>query len=210
MEPNRRRKRFSVVRVTARDRPSDTTGVDGEAVASTPQRPDPHTAAGDEPAAGRALVHTVDFEAFCAREHQTLARALALALGDRELGRDAAAEALTRAWSRWSSVSQMDNPAGWVYRVGLNWGRSRLRRWRREDVTAFPPDLGASTAEYDDRLAAALATLSPEHRSVVVARFYLDWSEAATADALDIPPGTVKSRLSRALSQLDHRLRIDR
>lgn len=204
MEPNRRLKRFSVVRVTERDRPCETSA-SPEAAPATGRRSDEIDEIDEQ-----AVLSPVDFEAFCAREHAKLARALALALGDRELGRDAAAEALTRAWSRWGSVSQMGNPAGWVYRVGLNWGRSRLRRLRRERATAFPPETGASIADYDDRVAAALAALSTEHRAVVVARFYLDWSAADTADALGIPPGTAKSRLSRALSQLEDRLRSDR
>ena len=53
---------------------------------------------------------------------------------------------------------------------------------------------------------AALARLSTDHRAVVVGRFYLDWSEAQLADALEIPTGTAKSRLSRALEQLEHHL----
>lgn len=160
---------------------------------------------------GEASLRTTDFESFCSAQHATLARALILALDDRELGRDAAAEGLTRAWSRWSAVSQMDNPAGWVYRVGLNWGRSRLRRSRREVIAAFAPEQAAeSDPDHDDALARALADLSPDHRAVVVARYYLDWSEATAAEALGIPPGTVKSRLSRAIAQLDDRLRSNR
>lgn len=162
---------------------------------------------------GAAPLRTDDFDVFCAAVHPTLARALALTLNDAELGRDAAAEGLTRAWARWSWVSTMDNPAGWVYRVGLNWARSRLRKRRREVTTAFPPDRGRTSTPiegYDDALTSALARLSPEQRAVVVARYYLDWSEAATAAALDVPPGTVKSRLSRALERLDDDLRSER
>jgi len=48
----------------------------------------------------------------------------------------------------------------------------------------------------------ALAQLSIEHRSVVVLRFYFDWTVDQTAEALDIAPGTVKSRLARALPLL--------
>ncbi len=55
----------------------------------------------------------------------------------------------------------------------------------------------------DPRLAQALAALDPKHRSVVVLRYLLDWSVEQTAEALDIAPGTVKSRLHRALAQLE-------
>jgi DNA-directed RNA polymerase specialized sigma24 family protein len=146
------------------------------------------------------------FEAFCANEADRLARALAIALNNRELGRDAAAEALTRAWPRWGEVSAYDNPAGWVYRVGLNWGRSRLRRWRRETITEVFAEASEPAVEPDGRIAAAMRQLSTDHRAVVVGRIYLDWSEADLAAALDIPTGTVKSRLSRALAQLEQHL----
>lgn len=69
-----------------------------------------------------------------------------------------------------------------------------------------------SADETDDNLMVtdALAQLSFEHRVVVVARFYLDWSEAELAAALDVPAGTVKSRTSRALTQLAHILEDER
>lgn len=149
---------------------------------------------------------TMSFETFCAAESNRLARALALALNNRELGRDAAAEGLTKAWERWSKVSRYDNPTGWVYRVGLNWGRSRLRRRRREITTDVFPERGVADPAIDDAVATAMRQLSSDHRAVVVGRLYLDWSEADLAAALDIPTGTVKSRLSRALAQLEQTL----
>jgi RNA polymerase sigma factor (sigma-70 family) len=47
----------------------------------------------------------------------------------------------------------------------------------------------------------ALARLSQEHREVLVLRFFADLSERQTSEALGIPAGTVKSRVSRALAQ---------
>lgn len=148
----------------------------------------------------------VDFETFCIHEQPSLTRALTMALDHRELGRDAAAEALTRAWERWDHVSSLDNPAGWAYRVGLNWGRSRLRKRRREVATAFVPERTHSPTDHDDRVTTAIAGLSHDHRDVVIARYYLDWSEAQIAAALDVPAGTVKSRLHRALQHLEAEL----
>ena len=51
-------------------------------------------------------------------------------------------------------------------------------------------------------LAQAIARLDPPHREVVVLRHLLDLSEAECAAVLDVPKGTVKSRLSRALDRL--------
>jgi RNA polymerase sigma-70 factor, ECF subfamily len=144
----------------------------------------------------------VDFDGFFVRHHAEMVRALSLTLGDVEFGRDAAAEGFARALQRWSTVSTYENPAGWVYRVGLNWARSRRRRFRRERVGLIVDGPAPSVTPRDATLIAALGKLSIDHRTVVVGKFYLDWSEAQLASALDIAPGTVKSRLSRALTQL--------
>jgi RNA polymerase sigma-70 factor (ECF subfamily) len=159
-------------------------------------------------AASDAIVVDGGFDGFFATHHAPLVRALSLALGDDELGRDAAAEGFARALQRWGKVGGYDNPAGWVYRVGLNWARSRRRKTVREisQVAAVGQRRAevdtATTADSDLRIVPALRRLSPEHRAVVVAKYYLDWSEQQIADGLDIRPGTVKSRLSRALERL--------
>jgi RNA polymerase sigma-70 factor (ECF subfamily) len=158
---------------------------------------------GDEAQLPPMILTTVaDFDSFFAANHPSLVRALALALGDAEFGRDAAAEGFARALQRWSTVSTYANPAGWVYRVGLNWALSRRRKTRRERLGLRVE--GATTVVMPEhaRVIDALRDLSVDHRTVVVGRYYLDWSEAQLADALGIAPGTVKSRLSRALTQL--------
>lgn len=147
--------------------------------------------------------HPLRFEAFYQDHYRSIARALAVTIGDRELAMDATNEAMTRAYQRWQKISAYDKPAAWVYRVGLNWSRSWRRRRRREQER--PVRLGAYTAELavrDDSLDAAIDRLSIDHRAVVVCRIRLDWSVEQTALALGISPGTVKSRLSRALDQL--------
>jgi RNA polymerase sigma factor (sigma-70 family) len=147
------------------------------------------------------------FEAFY-RDHATsLRRALSLAIGDVDLAREAADEAMTRVYERWSSLDHAHNPAGWAYRVGLNWANSRRRRYRWRDRRPVP-DRAVIAVPSDPELTAALAGLSAEHRTVVVCRYYLDWSVEATAEALGIPIGTVKSRLARALDHLQQRLEV--
>lgn len=144
------------------------------------------------------------FEDFYAAHRDELARALGMALRDSALGTEAADEAFARACQRWGQVSAYANPQGWVFRVGLNWARSWLRRVRRErerrPLLAQPHATEDRTRDVD--LDRALSTLNDAHRAVIVARFYLDWSVAETAEALGIAAGTVKSRLSRGLEQL--------
>jgi RNA polymerase sigma-70 factor (ECF subfamily) len=152
-----------------------------------------------------------DFESFYRSEHELLERALAMAIGDIEMGRDAAAEGFARALQRWRKVGRYANPSGWVYRVGLNWAYSRRRRIRRDTSDAVTSLVRADTelavpGTLSGEVTAALLQLSLEHRAVVVARFVLDWSESQVAAALDIPPGTAKSRSSRALARLEELL----
>jgi RNA polymerase sigma factor (sigma-70 family) len=136
-------------------------------------------------------------------------RALLLTLRDPELVADAVHEALARALAQWEQVSTYANPVGWVYRVALNWARSRLRRLARELLTGQPPERRPAAdvaAPSDPAVALALRGLPVEQRAVVILRLYLDWSIEEVAAALALPPGTVKSRLSRALDRLRERL----
>jgi len=168
----------------------------------------PSSTTGEIPVVGEMQMMVIeaapDFDAFYRKARPSVGRALALTLHDNDLATDAVDEAMVRAYQRWDHVGRLDNPAGWVYRVGLNHARSRLRRLLRR----VPPP--AETAEFtvaDPVIALALDELSVDHRAVVVCRLMLGWSETQTADALAIRPGTVKSRLSRASTQLERRLR---
>jgi RNA polymerase sigma factor (sigma-70 family) len=111
----------------------------------------------------------------------------------------------TRPWfaptsggRRWAGTTTR---AGWVYRVAVNWARSWIRRARRQ-----PPRPGTLVAEapalQDETLQAAVRALPVQYRDVIVLRYHLDWPIAWIASALDVPAGTVKSRLHRGLEQL--------
>jgi len=154
-------------------------------------------------------VYRREFHEFYASSRDRIGRALALTLGDADLASDAVDEAMVRAYQRWAKLRTLDNPAGWAYRVGLNHARSRIRRVARKiafgPVVATPASARAADP-VEPAIVAALAQLSVDHRSVVICRLLLDWSDAATAAALGIRPGTVKSRLSRALAQLEPQL----
>jgi RNA polymerase sigma-70 factor (ECF subfamily) len=144
-----------------------------------------------------------DFDVFYQTWRTPIRRSLALALGDVGLADEAVDEAMTRAVARWDTVRGYDRPEGWLYRVGLNWARGVFRKRRYELLS----DLEASAHVWhdplpDSDLIEAVGRLSLKLRAVVVARYHLDFSTAEVAQALGIPEGTVKSRLSRALNQL--------
>ncbi len=148
------------------------------------------------------------FAAFFSANRNNLVRALSMTIGDSSLAAEAVDEAMTRAVQRWAKVGQYSKPEAWVYRVAYNWATSRFRR-RKRDRDYAPriarPDASVDP-EFDPTIEEALATLSDEHRSVLVLRYFYDWDVQATADALEISPGTVKSRTSRALDAMAREL----
>lgn len=146
------------------------------------------------------------FDGFYRRVWPEVYRATAVTVGQADLAREATDEAMTRAYERWSRVAAMDNPAGWVYRVAVNWARSRQRR----SVLALTKPAETSRVSFDDLpdpdLIKAIQKLPMNQKEVVVSRYLLDMSEAETAEAFGVPNGTIKSRLSRALQTLKEEL----
>ena len=143
------------------------------------------------------------FEDFWRSEHVSVARALAFTLSDVQLAAEATDEAMARAFQHWARVGTLESPAGWTYRVGLNWSRSVLRRVRRR-----PPAWLAQQNTHHDApiiepsIVAAVQQLPAGQRAVIACRLLLNYSEQQTATLLRIRPGTVKSRLARAITQL--------
>jgi RNA polymerase sigma factor (sigma-70 family) len=182
-------------------RASDDFEVDGLVVLADLTEPEgsPPPSAAHRPDGGEA------FAEFYRDDYANIARALSYTLGNVDLGREATDEAMARAYARWAKIRDYDSPAGWVYRVGLNWAYSTRRRVLRslpftEHAAATEPPIS------DPAIAKALRRLDVKLRSVVVCRLLLDWSVEETADALRIKPGTVKSRLHRALATLERSL----
>lgn len=142
------------------------------------------------------------FPDFYRVNHQPVFRALSATLGNHDLAREATDEAMTRAFQRWSKVGEYDNAPGWVYRVGLNWALSKLRKQTRELLADRPPERAVHQTLPDPDVEAALRALPYEERALVVLRHLLDWGYEDIAAALGIPVGTAKSRLHRVMDRL--------
>ena len=143
------------------------------------------------------------FTAFYLRRRAEVHAAVAVTLGDRQLAVEAVNEAFARAAERWEQVSQMDRPAGWAYRVAVNWATSWRRKWSRRPTLpvevldrAYRDDLASVT------LLEELGRLPLMQRQMLVLRFVLGYSVPETADVLDVAEGTVKSGVHRARRQL--------
>jgi RNA polymerase sigma-70 factor (ECF subfamily) len=148
----------------------------------------------------------VEFVPFYRATRDRTARALAMTLNDASLAAEAVDEAMARAYQRWDKVSGYEQPAAWVYRVALNCATSTLTRRKRAPRPPVERDSADVGPISEPDVMAALHELALHQRSVVVCRFYLGLSEAETAAALGIRPGTVKSRMHRALAHLQQRL----
>jgi RNA polymerase sigma-70 factor (sigma-E family) len=148
-----------------------------------------------------------EFAEAVVRHHASLTRFAYMMCGNRTQAEDAVAESYARVWRRWRR-GRIDNLYGYLRRAVANeiYGRHRRFLLERREAQRPPerPDDGGFETQIGDRdtLWAALGSLSPQLRVVVVLRIVEDLSEAETAAMLDIPRGTVKSRLSRALGIL--------
>ncbi len=145
------------------------------------------------------------FSAFVRETGPGLKHALMAALGP-ETGTEAADEALTYGWEHWDRVGAMDNPGGYLFRVGRNWGKRRMRRWRFRPL--YPP-VSAEMPWIEPALPVALATLSERQRTVVVMVYAADWSFAQVAALLGISRGSVHKHAERALASLRSSLEVD-
>jgi RNA polymerase sigma factor (sigma-70 family) len=145
---------------------------------------------------------SVGFSEFFEQEHLRLGRAIYLLTGDREEAEDLVQEALARAYEKWDRVSEMAEPAGYVYRIASNLHRRRSRMRLRQRSLVEPRkaqdvDPGdAADARMD--VMRALAKLPGDQREAVVLVEMFDLDASAAAEALGIKAVSVRVRVHRA------------
>ena len=142
------------------------------------------------------------FDRFVRDSEPRLRRALVAAYGP-EVGRDAVAEALAWGWEHWERLRVMENPVGYLYRVG----QSRRPRTQR-GAPEFPPLAPDETAWFEPGLPAALASLTENQRVATVLVYGFAWSLQDTADLLGVKVTTVQNHLERGLKKLRARLEV--
>lgn len=146
------------------------------------------------------------FTALVAGSLQHWYRVARLILRQDDLAEDAVQEALVKAWVAIRGLRDPDSFDAWIHRLLVHSCYRAARREsgrRRTEVRELPID-GSRVSDSQrsvaarDQLERGFRRLSPDQRAVLVAHYYLDLSDAAAAEALDIPAGTLKSRLNRA------------
>jgi RNA polymerase sigma-70 factor (ECF subfamily) len=137
-------------------------------------------------------------------------------LRDHQIAEDAAQQAIVTIWRKLPQLRDPKSFEAWSYRLLVNACTSEARRnrhWKHEINTEplidpVAPD-GVGVVHDRDQLERAFRRLSVDHRAVVILHIYLDMPLRAVAETLDIPIGTVKSRLTRAIRQMRLALEAD-
>lgn len=147
------------------------------------------------------------FREFVQEHWGQLTRSAYLLTGDRSYAEDLVQSALEKTHRKWRKVSAMDAPVAYVRRAMVNTAISWRRRRSFGEVPALPVDAARADDPYGQveqrqQLLAALRTLPPKMRAVLVLRYFEDLTEQDVADALGCSVGTVKSQTSRGLQRL--------
>jgi RNA polymerase sigma-70 factor (ECF subfamily) len=141
-------------------------------------------------------------------------------VGHAEDARDIVQEALVQAFLKLESFQRRSAFYTWLYRIAFNTAVSRQRRRRpmasldrRRETNMDPPDDEPSPAdnleqkERNAQVRQAIAQLADDHRAVLVLREIDGCCYETIAEILDLPVGTVRSRLHRARLQLKESLK---
>lgn len=150
------------------------------------------------------------------RRHQSVAvRTAYVITRDAAEAQDASQEALVKAYHSLSRFRAGADFRPWLLRIVANEAIDRVRASSRQarltlrvaesrpsNDAAPSPEAAALAHDQQQELLMAVNGLSAADRLVIAYRYWLELSEGETADALGIPRGTVKSRLSRALARL--------
>jgi RNA polymerase sigma-70 factor (ECF subfamily) len=167
-----------------------------------------------------------DFAAFdelVRRWERKIHGAIYRVVGSEEEARDVGQETFLKAYRALGSFKREARFSSWLYQIALNLCRDRLRRRKlRQHVSleelgdsvrdATPRSPAPSALELIERndlsraVAAAVDALPDEQREVIVLKEYQGLTFLEIADALGLPPSTVKTRLYRGLGQLREQL----
>jgi RNA polymerase sigma-70 factor (ECF subfamily) len=134
-------------------------------------------------------------------------------LRDRHLAEDATQQALLAMWRELPRLRDPGRFEAWSYRILVNACYGEMRRRRPTLSLDLVLEHGSDDA-FDgvidrDQLERAFLTLSLDHRAILVLHHYLGWTLPQIASVLEVPVGTVNSRLSRAMGRLRSTLRAE-
>lgn len=141
------------------------------------------------------------FDEFFDEVEPRLRRALMARFGA-DAGREATVDALVYGWCHWDRIRSMDNPAGYLYRVGV----SSFQPVRVPRPLAEPP--GWDEPWVEPSLEAGLDTLSDMQRTSVVLHHSLGWTHEEIAELLEVSTSTIRNHIERGMAKLRSVLRV--
>jgi RNA polymerase sigma factor (sigma-70 family) len=169
-------------------------------------QPERRGVVGDVPEATElGVLPSSDFDAIYRAVYADAVRLAVALTGDRAASEDLVQEAFTRLFRNFATV---ERPGGFLRVVLVSLCRNRYRGARRESARLLRIGHSTTADSFGSSLDSAcevldiLDRLPYRQRAVLVQRYWLDWSEAEIAAALDCRPGTVKSLAARALAKL--------
>lgn len=154
------------------------------------------------------------WEALMTQHQEAVFRLAYLLLGDADEAQDVAQEAFIRAFQALHRFDVARPLRPWLLRITANLAYNRRRalgrywaamqRLLRAAPESLTPDLSEAQASVGDAqiLWQAVKRLNRTDQEIIYLRYFLELSVAETAEAVGIAPGTVKSRLSRAVDRL--------
>ena len=145
-------------------------------------------------------VGSAAFVEFCTEVQPKLRNAFAAKYGITD-GAEATAEALAYAWEHWDRLRDMENPVGYLYRVGA----SKTRRIRRRTplLAELPPQ---GLPDVEPGLPNALRGLSEKQRVAVILVAGFSWTHVEVGGLLGVSATTVQNHVERGLEKLRRRL----
>lgn len=120
-----------------------------------------------------------------------------------EVGSEVTAEALIHAWEQWPRLREMDNPAGYLFRVGQS-----KARWYHRARACFPQPSPSAIPDVEPKLPDALSHLTRNQRLAVVLVYAMEWTEDEVATLIGRSRSTVRTHLERGLARLRNDLEV--
>ncbi|MEA3511093.1 MAG: sigma factor-like helix-turn-helix DNA-binding protein [Actinomycetota bacterium] len=120
-----------------------------------------------------------------------------------EVGSEVTAESLIHAWEHWPRLREMNNPVGYLYRVGQS-----KARWYHRGRAYFPQPLASAIPDVEPKLPGALRHLTRNQRLAVVLVHGMEWTEEEVATLIGRSRSTVRTHLERGLARLRDELEV--
>ena len=145
----------------------------------------------------------IEFRDFMVGAEPRLRRGLVAGFGV-QVAEEATADAIAYAWEHWDRLRDMDNPVGYLYRVGQTSGR---RSTRPLAPVMFTPETSSEHA-VEPGLPAAVASLSESQRICTLLVHGAGWTLSEVGELLSVHPGTVAKHAERGLDKLRSELGV--